>query len=207
MRKSLVKPLYFFATLNYTSFTVGENDPDELTQKRRTTMSNNTINFAGTAYTIESLESLKGSELVALHNELAKIVDESPVKRFADKKSAIKRTWKLLEALPAPAQVKETQVSNETETTNAATPAAPKAKAEPKAKRVITYTRGEAPATKSYFINAVYGLVSEGVEREALVERVMEEVAPPRSQQYDRNFVLGYLAHMVQQGWLVKTVA
>ena len=169
-------------------------------------MSNNTINFAGTAYTIESLESLKGSELVAIHNELAKIVDESPVKRFADKKSAIKRTRKLLEALPAPAQVKETQVSNETETTTA-TPAAPKAKAEPKAKRVITYARGEAPATKSYFINAVYGLVSEGVEREALVERVMEEFAPPRSQQYDRNFVLGYLAHMVQQGWLVKTVA
>lgn len=86
---------------------------------------------------------------------------------------------------------------------------APKAKAEPKAKRVITYTytSGEAPSTKSYFINAVYGLVSECVEREALVERVVEEVAPPRSQQYDRNFVLGYLAHMVQQGWLVKTVA
>lgn len=161
-------------------------------------MSNFTINFAGTAYTIESLESLKGSELVALHNELAKVVDESPVKRFADKKSAIKRTWKLLEALPAPAQDKEIKVSNETETTP---------KAEPKAKRVISYSRGEAPATKSYFINAVYGLVEEGVEREALVERVMEEVAPPRSTEYDRNFVLGYLAHMVQQGWLVKTVA
>lgn len=61
-----------------------------------------TIFFTGTAYTTEVLEAMKGSDLVALHNQLAKEVDSSPVKRFADKKSAVKRTWKLLEALPAP---------------------------------------------------------------------------------------------------------
>ena len=64
----------------------------------------NIVSFNGTAYTIESLEAMKGPQLVALHNELAKEVDESPVKRFADKKAAVKRTWKLLEALPAPKQ-------------------------------------------------------------------------------------------------------
>lgn len=62
----------------------------------------NTIFFTGTAYTIESLEDMKGSQLVSLHNEAAKVLDEHLVKRFADKKTAVKRTWKLLEALPAP---------------------------------------------------------------------------------------------------------
>lgn len=61
-----------------------------------------TIFFTGTAYTTDVLEAMKGSDLVNLHNQLAKEVDSSPVKRFADKKSAVKRTWKLLEALPAP---------------------------------------------------------------------------------------------------------
>lgn len=87
----------------------------------------NTIFFTGTAYTVEALEAMKGSELVALHNELAKVLDESPVKRFADKKAAVKRTWKLLEALPAPKQapVAAKQEPKMTDTKEAPKKAAP----------------------------------------------------------------------------------
>ena len=93
----------------------------------------NTIFFTGTAYTIESLEGLKGSQLVALHNEVAKVLDEPLVKRFADKKTAVKRTWKLLEALPAPKQApvapkKEPKMTETKEAPKKAAPAQPKAR-------------------------------------------------------------------------------
>ena len=230
-----------------------------------------------TTRTLESLEGLKGAQLVELHNELAKELDKPLVKRFADKKSAVNRTWKLLQAVPKAKAVnvtnaefvalraclnydsREAQLSDnfsnggheafkealgwddqavaaligsleskglvhsENEDGNGNTvwltesgvnavfdqiDAGRKAEA-PKAKggkkRVTTYARGETPTTNSFFINAVYGMVEEGVEREALIDRVLAEVAPPRSKKYDRTFVQGYLAHMVQRGWLIKT--
>lgn len=90
---------------------------------------------AATAHTVESLEALKGSQLVALHNDLAKALDESPVKRFADKKSAVKRTWKLLEAWRA---LPHNQVAPKQETEMTETKEAPKkakAPAQPKARK------------------------------------------------------------------------
>lgn len=62
------------------------------------------VTFENTEYTLEALEALTGGQLVVLHNRLAKTLDDSLVKRFADKPTAVKRTWALLEALPAPKQ-------------------------------------------------------------------------------------------------------
>ena len=51
-----------------------------------------TIHFDNTDFTPAILEKCAASRLVELHNTLA----DKPVKRFADKPTAIKRVWKLL---------------------------------------------------------------------------------------------------------------
>ena len=51
-----------------------------------------TIHFDNTDFTPAILEKCAASRLVELHNTLA----DKPVKRFADKPTAVKRVWKLL---------------------------------------------------------------------------------------------------------------
>lgn len=60
------------------------------------------VTFVGTHYTPAKLKEMSGSELVKLYNDIAKNLDESLVKRFSDKKSAVKRVWAILQRIPAP---------------------------------------------------------------------------------------------------------
>lgn len=61
----------------------------------------NTITFNNVSYTEAVLNSLSGPALVTLFNAVSEALNTGkPVARFADKKSAVSRTWKLLEQLP-----------------------------------------------------------------------------------------------------------
>lgn len=64
----------------------------------------NTITFNNVSYTEAVLNSLSGPALVTLFNAVSEALNTGkPVARFADKKSAVSRTWKLLEQLPVEA--------------------------------------------------------------------------------------------------------
>lgn len=66
------------------------------------------VTFNEIAYTPKSLEKMSGPELVALHNEVVGSFTAHTLKlvtRFADKVSAVKRTWNALQSLPAPVEV------------------------------------------------------------------------------------------------------
>ena len=56
-----------------------------------------TITFNSCAYTLDSISVQSGPELVQLYNDIAKVHGQSTVKRFADIKSAARRTWVMLE--------------------------------------------------------------------------------------------------------------
>jgi len=68
----------------------------------------NTITFNNVSYTEAILNSLSGPALVALFNAVSEALKTGkPVTRFADKKSAVSRTWKLLGQLPVEAPAAE----------------------------------------------------------------------------------------------------
>lgn len=48
--------------------------------------------------TQESLNTLTGAELAAIHNEVAAVLGDEPVKRFGTKADAIRRTWAKVQA-------------------------------------------------------------------------------------------------------------
>jgi hypothetical protein len=61
----------------------------------------NTITFNNVSYTEAALNNLSGPALVDLFNAVSEALNTGkPVARFADKKSAVSRTWKLLQQLP-----------------------------------------------------------------------------------------------------------
>ena len=107
----------------------------------------NAINFNNVAYTEASLNELSGPALVELYNEVIGTFRNGEsvpnVRRFADKTTAIARTWKMLqryaeahpevEAEPVNAEPQKVETVNETTTTVAASKAA-KATAEKKAR-------------------------------------------------------------------------
>lgn len=75
----------------------------------------NPITFNNVSYTEASLNDLSGPALVELYNAVSEVLNTGkPVARFADKKSATTRTWKLLQQLPVVEEVvitkKETRV-------------------------------------------------------------------------------------------------
>lgn len=53
------------------------------------------------------LDSMKGSELVSLHNLIAENIEAKTVKRFSDHATAIKRTWAILEQYQEWAQAED----------------------------------------------------------------------------------------------------
>lgn len=62
------------------------------------------ITFNNASYTEAALNNLSGSALVELFNAVSEVLNTGkPVSRFADKKSAVSRTWKLLQQLPVEA--------------------------------------------------------------------------------------------------------
>lgn len=107
----------------------------------------NAINFNNVAYTEASLSELSGPALVELYNEVIGTFRNGEsvpnVRRFADKTTAIARTWKMLqryaeahpevEAEPVKAEPQKVETVNET--TNPAPVAAPKAAKAPAEKK------------------------------------------------------------------------
>lgn len=56
-----------------------------------------TVNFSGTAYTEQSLNTMKNGELVDLYNKIAVKLGKPTTNRFSSLGNGITRTWKLLE--------------------------------------------------------------------------------------------------------------
>lgn len=110
-------------------------------------MNTTAINFNNVAYTEASLNELSGPALVELYNDVKACFRNGEavpnVRRFADKTTAVTRTWKVLqryaeahpevEAEPVKAEPKKVETVNET--TNPATVAAPKAAKAPAEKK------------------------------------------------------------------------
>lgn len=108
-------------------------------------MNTTAINFNNVTYTEASLNELSGPALVELYNEVIGTFRNGEsvqnVRRFADKKSAVSRTWKMLqryaeanpevEAEPVKAEPQKVETVNETITP---APKAAKAPAEKKAR-------------------------------------------------------------------------
>lgn len=61
------------------------------------------VTFNGTVYSATTLEAMTGSQLVNLHNQLARKLGKKAVNRFATKSVAVERTDDLLQMLPKPA--------------------------------------------------------------------------------------------------------
>ncbi len=79
------------------------------------------ITFNNASYTEATLNNLSGSAFVELFNAVSEVLNTGkPVARFADKKSAVSRTWKLLQQLPVVEEVEEV-VSAPVASTNWAT--------------------------------------------------------------------------------------
>ena len=111
-------------------------------------MNNTAINFNNVAYTEASLNELSGPALVELYNEVIGTFRNGEsvpnVRRFADKTTAIARTWKMLqryaeanpevEAEPVKAEPQKVETVNETTTTTVAASKAAKSPAEKKAR-------------------------------------------------------------------------
>lgn len=109
-------------------------------------MNNTAINFNNVAYTEASLNELSGPALVELYNEVIGTFRNGEfvqnVRRFADKTTAIARTWKMLqryaEANPeaeADEQAEAKKVETVNETTTATAVAASKAAKSPAEKK------------------------------------------------------------------------
>lgn len=61
----------------------------------------NLVNLNGVAISIDTLENDKMEVLISFYNEAARSFNETEVKRFADRKTALARTTKMLLRLPA----------------------------------------------------------------------------------------------------------
>jgi hypothetical protein len=163
------------------------------------------IVFKSVEYTRDGLFDLRGSDLVALHNELAVKAGVAPTKRFASMGKGVDRVWALLTAhgkvaVAAPA-AKEA-------------PAAPAQRVtdQPKVKRSTNQTKplfdkkitaAKAPEGRRGIIHAMYDISKAAgtTNREDLVTKIIAGLTPPRSKHYDRNYVLGYLAWGVRSGF------
>ncbi|WVW77422.1 hypothetical protein Bhz59_00036 [Stenotrophomonas phage vB_SmaS_Bhz59] len=103
-----------------------------------------TRTFGGTEYTKKSLFNVGGKQLVELYNALAKKAGATPTKRFSSIGAGVERTWALLEQVgekpAASAPAKDPTASLGTPvaakgTGKAKVQKAPKADAEPRARR------------------------------------------------------------------------
>lgn len=56
-----------------------------------------TIKSRGRTIHKSSIEQLALKELVAMYNDAAEDLDMKPVKKFSDRKSAVRRTWEIME--------------------------------------------------------------------------------------------------------------
>jgi|SRR6185312_292973 len=140
------------------------------------------------------LNQMTSGELVALHNKHAKAAGVPSVKRFATKASAIRRTWAVVELVqeraakttPAPASKVAAKVA----------PA--------KAREDKTICAGTLPEGRPGIIHAIHNIAAKAgmLAREELVAKALAEFTPPRSQCYDRTYVLGYIAYGLRQGYL-----
>lgn len=173
----------------------------------------NAIAFNNVEYTKKSLFNLGGKDLVALHNAAAKKVGKAETKRFSSIAAGVDRTWSLLteagtevaaKALPAqPAASMGTVTAAKASSKKPAK--AKKVAAAKDPKEDITLEAATKPASVRPGLNdAIYAVAKAAgpTKREALITKVLAEVTPPRSQHYEREFVLGYLAHGVRQGYL-----
>lgn len=113
----------------------------------------NAINFNNVAYTEASLNELSGPALVELYNEVIGTFRNGGavphLRRFADKTTAVTRTWKVLQRYAethpeaeAEAQAEPQKVETVNETTTPAPVAAPKA---PKAPKSAEEKKARAP--------------------------------------------------------------
>lgn len=141
------------------------------------------------ALTEADLSQMTSGELVALHNRLAKPAGIPPVKRFATKPSAVRRVWALieLEQERAPANPEPTPASKAT------------GKADDK-----TIRAGEAPDGRACISHGIHEIANRSgpIAREELIQKVLTEYKPPRTQRFDRAYVLGYIAYGLRQGYL-----
>lgn len=171
---------------------------------------NTTITYAGTDYTKSTLGKMSGKDLVKFHNDLAAKAGKSPTNRFATIGAGLTRTWALLEQLGDDAKPAPAGPSASMGSATAAKPAkakkAPKAAkvAEPKADDVILEAAKKPASVRPGLNDAIYDVAKAAgpTKREDLVAKILAEVTPPRSQYYNREYVLGYLAHGVRQGYL-----
>lgn len=172
----------------------------------------NAITFNNVEYTNKSLFTLGGKELVALHNAAAKKLGKTETKRFSSIATGVERTWSLLTeagtevAKSLPAQPAASMGTVTAATASSKKPAKAKKVAAPKdPKEDITLEAATKPNSKRPGLNdAIYAVAKAAgpTKREALIDKVLAEVTSPRSQFYNREFVLGYLAHGVRQGYL-----
>lgn len=138
------------------------------------------------------LDAMTTAQLAVLHNKLAKPARMPLVKRFATKGTAIRRTWALVELAQeraAKAQPKPT------------TAKAPPQPATAQGKQIKA---GTTPATKSPICHVLHAIATQAgsIDREQLIARTLAEYTPPRSATYNREFVLGYIAYGLRDGFL-----
>ena len=55
------------------------------------------IKFQNHFYSEEQIQDLTNAKKVELYNQVAEVIGEKPVKKFADTKTANRRTWKILQ--------------------------------------------------------------------------------------------------------------
>jgi hypothetical protein len=162
-------------------------------------MTDTAIKFDGVSYSQQTLSGLATGSLVNLHNALARELGLPEVKRFSSKPVAVKRTWALLEKLPAPVQKAKTK----------RTPKAKAKKAAQPAPRAVFLSPVAAPKEAGGINADLFALVSSmgRTEREVLVDAALKALSPPRSRCFNRDFVLGYLAYGVNRGYYRKEVS
>ncbi|WP_447734775.1 hypothetical protein [Rhodanobacter soli] len=141
------------------------------------------------------LNQMTSGELVALHNKHAKAAGVPSVKRFATKASAIRRTWAVVELVQKRAAKKTTPAPASKVVTKVA-PA--------KAHEDKILCAGAPPEGRPGIIHAIHSIAAKAriLAREELVAKALAEFTPPRSQCYDRAYVLGYIAYGLRQGYL-----
>lgn len=152
--------------------------------------------------------ALSSGAAVEYYNELAAALKLEPVKRFADKKTAANRINKMVSAYKAafPADAgKPEKVKNDGAPAKVRTPKAKKEKAPAVDIVVVAHT---PPSARSLVNTAVHGAASKAISREALVTKLLAgAMEPPRSQKFDRNYVMGYIAHGLAKGYLKEVKA
>lgn len=160
---------------------------------------------------IKIIKSLGNKTLLALYNDLT---GKSTSKFASREKGEIQtvnaamaageeRVTKLLVNLGALTQEDVTPAAKAPKKDKA--PKAAKAETETEEKPDVILAAAARPeSTRPGLTTEIYEIVKAvgPAPREQLVETILEKVSPPRSKQFNRNYVLGYLAHGVRQGYL-----